>query len=121
MKNFVFSVIILCVITAAVTVNSIFLSKAADSILEKIDKMPERPCEEAYICAEEIEKYAHKKEFLICLSVGHHETEDILSALNDLKVRSRGSENDYRLSLESLRDKVEDLKKSESFSLTRIL
>ena len=121
MKNFVFSVIILSVITAAVTFNSYFVSKEADRILEKTEEMPEIPCEEAYICAAEIEQSAQSKEFLICLSVGHHETEDIFAALNELKVRSSGSGNDYKLSLEALRDKVEDLKKSESFSLTRIL
>lgn len=121
MKYFAFAAVTLALLTGAVIANCFFVSRTCEDILEMIDEMPASPSEKAYSDAEKIEKFTESKEFNICLSVGHRETEEIFMRINELKIRSGGNENDYLLAIAALRDCVSDLLRSESISLKGIL
>ena len=121
MKTFYSASAILVLICASVFVSGIYTARSAEHILKMLDEMPAVPCEEAKSKADKICEYAESRFFIVNLSVGHSESENIFSKLNELTVRSLGNEYDYLSALASLRDSVEYLKSSETFSLSMLL
>lgn len=116
MKVFIFAVVILFVISAAVCINSFVIGNICDELLAEAQKLPEEPTE---LSSEELWNLFLENEKYLLICTNHNEIEALQSLLEE--IRHKTDEGDYRYALDHFKIKLRELKESESFSLGRIM
>ena len=122
MKSLFISAATLLILTAAVVVNSMFISSFSAGLIEEL-KGVDPSCMSDDECLDSVMRTGdaiRDKMFLLSLSVGHEETDSLIQRTVEAKDRV-GNEEEFRLAIDELICALERLKTSESFCADGIL
>ena len=118
MKAFIAGLITLALLIAAVTANAFLIVQKTDSLLSKLSALPENAedaNERELLCEWE------RSRLRIALTVHRENVDDIDDTLSQLSLEiARANDTGYLQRKTQLYSIVERLKKTESFSLSRI-
>ena len=119
MKTFVCSLITLCAAAALVFANGLYFSDLSEKLIDRAGAALERGAtpEERVKNIGKIEEYIEDNMFAISLSIGHDETNALLSHVSDAKHFAKSDEGQFFASVEKLKRDVERLRKTECFCL----
>ena len=118
MKAFIAGVITLSLLISAITVNSFFILKKTDDIIDEIKELPQSVSEADDAQLQRVWKKSHS---WIALTVHRENVDEIEDTLSQLRIEiSEQNDIGYLREKEHLLTIAKRLKKTESFSLSRI-
>lgn len=118
MKAFICGIITIAVLIGAVVANTVFITKRTERIIEEIDSLPDT-AKTADLSA--LSDHWESSRTIISLTVHRENVDDIDDTLEQLKLSVRkGDDHTYLINKTKLLCTAKRLKKTESFSLSRI-
>ena len=118
MKAFIAGVITLSLLISAVSINAFFITRKTDELISLLEAMPDYCREDAEV---DFLSAWESAQVWIALTVDRKNVDDIDDTLKQLRLHCReGNTQGYLVCREKLLCTVKRLKKTESFSLSRI-
>lgn len=122
MKTFIASLLTFTLIFFLIFLNSNYIISFSNKLLNEASSLStDSSAEENRKIIEHIDNEMKQSTFLLSLSIGHTDTEKLSSLIREVMCRTDSTASDMNLAVENLKSALEDLKKSESFSIDGLL